>query len=189
MSVIQTRVNWKRKKETNDKWMPKSKPCLPLSHVLCVHVPVSPSVMTHGTAISPLYRFTLSDGTALSAQTRCKFCCPPNPDVQPFIMGIHTIDRYDPFRRRSVSHFSLCHTVTVILCLLAGNTTLLALRKTLTPAFHPPLAALPKLPPAPFPFLPAATGPRAQASPPRAFTLTIPTPPPTDTIQPHLRAT
>uniref|UniRef100_G3NUA2 BHLH domain-containing protein n=1 Tax=Gasterosteus aculeatus aculeatus TaxID=481459 RepID=G3NUA2_GASAC len=72
-------------------------------------------VMTHGTAISPLYRFTLSDGTALSAQTRCKFCCPPNPDVQPFIMGIHTIDRYDPFRRRSVSHFSLCHTVTVIL--------------------------------------------------------------------------
>ncbi|XP_030627860.1 nuclear receptor coactivator 1 [Chanos chanos] len=50
-------------------------------------------VMTHGTAISPLYRFTLSDGTPLSAQTRCKFCCPQNPDVQPFIMGIHTIDR------------------------------------------------------------------------------------------------
>ncbi|XP_051581114.1 nuclear receptor coactivator 1-like isoform X1 [Myxocyprinus asiaticus] len=50
-------------------------------------------VMTHGTAISPLYQFTLSDGTPLSAQTRCKFCCPPNPDVQPFIMGIHTIDR------------------------------------------------------------------------------------------------
>ncbi|XP_008287401.1 nuclear receptor coactivator 1 isoform X2 [Stegastes partitus] len=50
-------------------------------------------VMTHGTAISPLYNFTLSDGTPLSAQTRCKFCCPPNPDVQPFIMGIHTIDR------------------------------------------------------------------------------------------------
>ncbi|KAG9347571.1 hypothetical protein JZ751_005140 [Albula glossodonta] len=50
-------------------------------------------VMAHGTAISPVYRFTLSDGTPLSAQTRCKFCCPPNPDVQPFIMGIHTIDR------------------------------------------------------------------------------------------------
>ncbi|XP_040919829.1 nuclear receptor coactivator 1 [Toxotes jaculatrix] len=50
-------------------------------------------VMTHGSAISPLYHFTLSDGTPLSAQTRCKFCCPPNPDVQPFIMGIHTIDR------------------------------------------------------------------------------------------------
>uniref|UniRef100_A0A8C2BPF0 Nuclear receptor coactivator 1 n=1 Tax=Cyprinus carpio TaxID=7962 RepID=A0A8C2BPF0_CYPCA len=50
-------------------------------------------VMTHGMAISPLYHFTLSDGTSLSAQTRCKFCCPPNPDVQPFIMGIHTIDR------------------------------------------------------------------------------------------------
>ncbi|XP_054910477.1 nuclear receptor coactivator 1-like isoform X3 [Poeciliopsis prolifica] len=50
-------------------------------------------VMAHGTAVSPLYRFTLSDGTRLSAQTRCKFCCPPKPDVQPFIMGIHTIDR------------------------------------------------------------------------------------------------
>ncbi|XP_038582136.1 nuclear receptor coactivator 1 isoform X1 [Micropterus salmoides] len=50
-------------------------------------------VMTHGTAVSPLYHFALSDGTPLSAQTRCKFCCPPNPDVQPFIMGIHTIDR------------------------------------------------------------------------------------------------
>ncbi|CAL9692523.1 unnamed protein product [Knipowitschia caucasica] len=50
-------------------------------------------VMTHGTAVSPLYHFTLSDGTPLSAQTRCKFCCPPNPDVQPFIMGVHTIDR------------------------------------------------------------------------------------------------
>lgn len=52
------------------------------------------TVMSHGTAISPLYHFTLSDGTSLSAQTRCKFCCPQNPDVQPFIMGIHTIDRY-----------------------------------------------------------------------------------------------
>ncbi|XP_057208639.1 nuclear receptor coactivator 1 isoform X1 [Triplophysa rosa] len=50
-------------------------------------------VMTHGMAVSPLYHFTLSDGTPLSAQTRCKFCCPSNPDVQPFIMGIHTIDR------------------------------------------------------------------------------------------------
>nr|XP_021324335.1 nuclear receptor coactivator 1 isoform X1 [Danio rerio]XP_691744.5 nuclear receptor coactivator 1 isoform X1 [Danio rerio] len=50
-------------------------------------------VMTHGMAISPLYHFTLSDGTSLSAQTRCKFCCPQNPDVQPFIMGFHTIDR------------------------------------------------------------------------------------------------
>ncbi|XP_047194065.1 nuclear receptor coactivator 1 isoform X2 [Hippoglossus stenolepis] len=50
-------------------------------------------VMTHGSAISPLYHFSLSDGTPLSAQTRCKFFCPPNPDVQPFIMGFHTIDR------------------------------------------------------------------------------------------------
>lgn len=57
-------------------------------------VRAAPTVMTHGSAVSPLYHFTLSDGSPLSAQTRCKFCCPPNPDVQPFIMGIHTIDRY-----------------------------------------------------------------------------------------------
>lgn len=60
----------------------------------CARVAPTLPVMTHGSAISPLYHFTLSDGTPLSAQTRCKFCCPPNPDVQPFIMGIHTIDRY-----------------------------------------------------------------------------------------------
>uniref|UniRef100_A0A674N5L1 Nuclear receptor coactivator 1 n=1 Tax=Takifugu rubripes TaxID=31033 RepID=A0A674N5L1_TAKRU len=90
-------------------------------------------VMTHGSAVSPLYHFTLSDGTPLSAQTRCKFCCPPNPDVQPFIMGIHTIDRY-----------SILHK---------WNTTLQALRKTLTPAFHRTLAALAK-PPSRSPSLP-----------------------------------
>ncbi|XP_006625826.2 nuclear receptor coactivator 1 [Lepisosteus oculatus] len=50
-------------------------------------------VISHGTAISPVYRFTLNDGTTLSAQTRCKLCYPPNQDMQPFIMGIHTIDR------------------------------------------------------------------------------------------------
>lgn len=74
----------------------KSKPCvcLFLLPCVCVFALVFPTVMTHGTAISPLYHFTLSDGTPLSAQTRCKFCCPPNPEVQPFIMGIHTIDRY-----------------------------------------------------------------------------------------------
>ncbi|XP_043918325.1 nuclear receptor coactivator 1 isoform X2 [Protopterus annectens] len=50
-------------------------------------------VMIRGTAISPSYRFTLSDGTVLSAQTRCKLYCPPSPEAQPFIMGIHTIER------------------------------------------------------------------------------------------------
>ncbi|XP_067387404.1 nuclear receptor coactivator 1 isoform X2 [Emydura macquarii macquarii] len=50
-------------------------------------------VMTRGAAFSPSYRFTLSDGTVLSAHTKCKLCYPPSPEMQPFIMGIHIIDR------------------------------------------------------------------------------------------------
>lgn len=57
---------------------------------------LSPSVMTRGTAFSPSYRFTLSDGTVLSAHTKCKLCYPSSPEMQPFIMGIHVIDRYIP---------------------------------------------------------------------------------------------
>ncbi|NXA54025.1 NCOA1 protein, partial [Nothocercus julius] len=50
-------------------------------------------VMTRGTAFSPSYRFTLSDGTVLSAHTKCKLCYPSSPEMQPFIMGIHVIER------------------------------------------------------------------------------------------------
>ncbi|XP_039201875.1 nuclear receptor coactivator 1 isoform X3 [Crotalus tigris] len=50
-------------------------------------------VMTRGTAFSPSYRFTLSDGTILSAHTKCKLCCPQSPEMHPFIMGIHIIER------------------------------------------------------------------------------------------------
>ncbi|XP_041419546.1 nuclear receptor coactivator 1 isoform X2 [Xenopus laevis] len=50
-------------------------------------------VMTRGTACSPSYKFTLSDGTELSAHTKCKLCYPQSPDVQPYIMGIHIIER------------------------------------------------------------------------------------------------
>lgn len=59
----------------------------------CVFFGLSPSVMTRGTAFSPSYRFTLSDGTVLSAHTKCKLCYPSSPEMQPFIMGIHVIDR------------------------------------------------------------------------------------------------
>uniref|UniRef100_F7ECC3 Nuclear receptor coactivator 1 n=1 Tax=Ornithorhynchus anatinus TaxID=9258 RepID=F7ECC3_ORNAN len=52
-------------------------------------------VMTRGAAFSPPYRFSLSDGTVLSARTKCKLCYPQSPDAQPFIMGIHIVDR-DP---------------------------------------------------------------------------------------------
>ncbi|KAM6464931.1 nuclear receptor coactivator 1 isoform 3-T8 [Liasis olivaceus] len=50
-------------------------------------------VMTRGAAFSPSYRFTLSDGTVLSAHTKCKLCCPQSPEMHPFIMGIHIIER------------------------------------------------------------------------------------------------
>ncbi|KAF4805313.1 nuclear receptor coactivator 1 [Turdus rufiventris] len=49
--------------------------------------------MTRGAAFSPSYRFTLSDGSVLSAHTKCKLCYPSSPELQPFIMGIHVIDR------------------------------------------------------------------------------------------------
>ncbi|XP_063771120.1 nuclear receptor coactivator 1 isoform X2 [Pseudophryne corroboree] len=50
-------------------------------------------VMMRGTACSPSYKFTLSDGTELSAHTKCKLCYPQSPDMQPFVMGIHIIER------------------------------------------------------------------------------------------------
>ncbi|XP_040283070.1 nuclear receptor coactivator 1 isoform X3 [Bufo bufo] len=50
-------------------------------------------VMMKGTACSPSYKFTLSDGTELSAHTKCKLYYPQSPDMQPFVMGIHFIER------------------------------------------------------------------------------------------------
>ncbi|XP_075057269.1 nuclear receptor coactivator 1 isoform X2 [Mixophyes fleayi] len=50
-------------------------------------------VMMRGTACSPSYKFTLSDGTELSAHTKCKLCYPQSPEMQPFVMGIHIIER------------------------------------------------------------------------------------------------
>ncbi|KAG8545153.1 hypothetical protein GDO81_021343, partial [Engystomops pustulosus] len=49
--------------------------------------------MMKGTACSPSYKFTLSDGTELSAHTKCKLYYPQSPDMQPFVMGIHFIER------------------------------------------------------------------------------------------------
>ncbi|XP_073418009.1 nuclear receptor coactivator 1 isoform X1 [Dendrobates tinctorius] len=56
-------------------------------------------VMMKGTACSPSYKFTLSDGTELSAHTKCKLYYPQSPDMQPFVMGIHFIER---------DHSSIC---------------------------------------------------------------------------------
>ncbi|XP_069831871.1 nuclear receptor coactivator 1 isoform X3 [Dendropsophus ebraccatus] len=50
-------------------------------------------VMMKGTACSPSYKFTLSDGTELSAHTKCKLYYPQSAEMQPFVMGIHFIER------------------------------------------------------------------------------------------------
>uniref|UniRef100_UPI00398F3462 nuclear receptor coactivator 1-like n=1 Tax=Pristiophorus japonicus TaxID=55135 RepID=UPI00398F3462 len=50
-------------------------------------------VLTNGTAASAFYRFSLSDGTVLRAQTKCKLYYPANTDTQPIIMGMYCMYR------------------------------------------------------------------------------------------------
>ncbi|XP_078085454.1 nuclear receptor coactivator 1 isoform X3 [Mustelus asterias] len=50
-------------------------------------------VLRNGTAVSAFYRFSLSDGTVLRAQTKCKLCYPANMDTQPIIMGMYCMYR------------------------------------------------------------------------------------------------
>ncbi|XP_078393702.1 nuclear receptor coactivator 1-like, partial [Cetorhinus maximus] len=50
-------------------------------------------VLRNGTAVSAFYRFSLSDGTVLRAQTKCKLCYPANMDAQPIIMGMYSMYR------------------------------------------------------------------------------------------------
>ncbi|XP_072365554.1 nuclear receptor coactivator 1, partial [Scyliorhinus torazame] len=48
-------------------------------------------VLRNGTAVSAFYRFSLSDGTVLTAQTKCKLCFPAKVDAQPVIMGMYSM--------------------------------------------------------------------------------------------------
>ncbi|XP_051867251.1 nuclear receptor coactivator 1-like [Pristis pectinata] len=50
-------------------------------------------VLKNGAATSVLYRFSLSDGTVLRAQTKCKLCYPVSTGGQPFIMGVYSVYR------------------------------------------------------------------------------------------------
>ncbi|XP_067884528.1 nuclear receptor coactivator 1 isoform X2 [Heterodontus francisci] len=50
-------------------------------------------VLRNGTAVSAYYRFSLSDGTVLRAQTKCKLCYTTNVETQPIIMGMYSMHR------------------------------------------------------------------------------------------------
>ncbi|XP_043551149.1 nuclear receptor coactivator 1 [Chiloscyllium plagiosum] len=50
-------------------------------------------VLRNGTAVSGFYQFSLSDGTVLGAQTKCKLCYPANVDTSPIIISMYSIYR------------------------------------------------------------------------------------------------
>uniref|UniRef100_A0A8C9F470 Nuclear receptor coactivator 1 n=1 Tax=Pavo cristatus TaxID=9049 RepID=A0A8C9F470_PAVCR len=116
-------------------------------------------VMTRGTAFSPSYRFTLSDGTVLSAHTKCKLCYPSSPEVQPFIMGIHIIDRYVPVpllqSRAQVGTMPACDPAieepipTFLLQQIPSFPNVPSLLSRSAPQFSSPFQAVPSISPAP----------------------------------------
>ncbi|XP_069777358.1 nuclear receptor coactivator 2 isoform X3 [Narcine bancroftii] len=50
-------------------------------------------VLRHGQALSPVYRFSLSDGTMVAAQTRSRLMRTPNTSEPQFIMSRHVVQR------------------------------------------------------------------------------------------------
>lgn len=54
---------------------------------------VSP-VLRHGQAFSPIYRFSLSDGTIVSAHTKSKLVRSPATNEPQLYMSLHILQRY-----------------------------------------------------------------------------------------------
>ncbi|XP_032875232.1 nuclear receptor coactivator 2 isoform X6 [Amblyraja radiata] len=50
-------------------------------------------VLRQGQALSPVYRFSLSDGTMVAAQTRSRLMRTPNTSESQFIMSLHVVQR------------------------------------------------------------------------------------------------
>ncbi|XP_067888084.1 nuclear receptor coactivator 2 isoform X6 [Heterodontus francisci] len=50
-------------------------------------------VLRQGQALSPVYRFSLSDGTMVAAQTRSRLMRTPNTNEPQFIMSLHVVQR------------------------------------------------------------------------------------------------
>lgn len=52
------------------------------------------SVLRHGQAFSPIYRFSLSDGTIVSAHTKSKLVRSPATNEPQLYMSLHILQRY-----------------------------------------------------------------------------------------------
>lgn len=56
--------------------------------------PLSQPVLRHGQAFSPIYRFSLSDGTIVSAHTKSKLVRSPATNEPQLYMSLHILQRY-----------------------------------------------------------------------------------------------
>ena len=73
------------------------KPTEALIHFMCAWTDVSAcvsSVLRHGQAFSPIYRFSLSDGTIVSAHTKSKLVRSPATNEPQLYMSLHILQRY-----------------------------------------------------------------------------------------------
>lgn len=52
------------------------------------------SVLRHGQAFSPIYRFSLSDGTIVSAHTKSKLVRSPATNEPQLYMSLHILQRH-----------------------------------------------------------------------------------------------
>lgn len=66
----------------------------------------------NGHAETPLYRFSLSDGTPVTAQTRSDLCRNPNTNEPHSFLSTHLLQRYKRFRllKKKTKERSLDHT-------------------------------------------------------------------------------
>lgn len=59
------------------------------------------TVLRHGQAFSPIYRFSLSDGTMVSAHTKSKLMRSPGTNEPQLYMSLHILQRYVYSQKRT----------------------------------------------------------------------------------------
>lgn len=62
-----------------------------IAHLVCLSRQL---VLRHGQAFSPIYRFSLSDGTIVSAHTKSKLVRSPATNEPQLYMSLHILQRY-----------------------------------------------------------------------------------------------
>lgn len=84
------------------------------------------SVLRHGQAFSPIYRFSLSDGTIVSAHTKSKLVRSPATSEPQLYMSLHILQRYvslpTPVSEKERQNYSM-NWVTCFSLLLPCSTT------------------------------------------------------------------